>query len=162
MISLRKLFSTTEGKILTKKQNDLFKTYCDLPKNDQQRKKIEFDMQVLSDRINSLKMTDTKNRGKEKITEKHTKDHRSNGMTNKNSKETTEQRKSFKRKISGSILFVIGIYIFVYFLSGFEKESWYFFDQEERIGMASGTMLISTGLILMLWDKINNLGNKKE
>jgi len=38
-------------------------------------------------------------------------------MTNKNSKETTEQGKSYKRKILGSILFVIGIYIFVYFVS---------------------------------------------
>ena len=162
MITLRKLSSTTESEIITKKQNDLYKIYCNLPKNDPQRKKLEFDMQVLSDRINSLKKADNKNRDEEKITEKHTEDHRSNGMTNKNSKENTEQGKSYKRKILGSILFITGIYIFVYFVSGFEKESWDFFDQEERIGMASGTMLISTGLILMLWDKINNLGNKKE
>jgi|GEM_PF-2375315 hypothetical protein len=158
MITLRKLSSMTESEILTKKQNDLYKIYCNLPKNDPQRKKLEFDMQVLSDRINSLKKADNKNRDEEKITEKHTEDHRSNGMTNKNSKENTEQGKSYKRKILGSILFITGIYIFVFFIS----DPYFKYSDGDRIGTASGAALISTGLILMLWDKRNNLGNKKE
>ena len=159
MIRFRKLFSTTESKILTKKQNELYKIYRELPKNDPSRKQIEFKMQVLSDKIASLKKTDTPNLDENKVTKKNSKDHKVNVKTNKKSKQIKAQRKSFMRKISGSILLVIGIFIFVYYISDpyFEYNS-----EEARIGTASGAMLISTGLILIFWDIKNNLSKKRK
>jgi len=163
MIRFKKIFSTTEGKILTKKQNELYKIYSELPINDPSRKQIEFEMQVLSDNIASLNKTNTLNGDKNKMVKKHAKDYGTNVKANKKSKQIKAQRKSFIRKISGSILFVIGIFIFVYFIIDFTNtyRKRHYFD-ELRNGIALGVMLISTGLILMFWDNMNNQSKKKE